>query len=147
MDGLPDAFDQASLQSTVAKFHRALQDMGITAAAPTPGSGIVVSGPDDVKIESALNKAPGDPGQARLVLIILPSAYTLLYNRVKHIGDVKVGVHTVCVVGPKFAKAQSLYFANVALKLNLKLGGINHLVDIHDSELSMKTKRWSLVWT
>ena len=129
MGGLPDAFDQASLRSTVAKFHGALQEMGITAAAPTPGSRIMVSGPDDVKIESALKKAPGDPRQARLVLIILPSAHTLLYNQVKHIGDVKVGVHTVCVVGSKFAKAQSQYFANVALKFNLKLGGINQLVD------------------
>ncbi len=49
MGGLPDAFDQASLRSTVAKFHGALQEMGITAAAPTPGSRIVVSGPDDRK--------------------------------------------------------------------------------------------------
>lgn len=129
MGGLPDAFDQASLHSTVAQFHRALQDMGITATAPTPGSRVVVSGPDDTKIETALKNVPGDPRQARLVLIILPTAHTLLYNRVKHAGDVKVGVHTVCVVGSKFAKAQPQYFANVALKFNLKLGGINQLVD------------------
>ncbi|KAL9591578.1 MAG: hypothetical protein Q9179_007584, partial [Wetmoreana sp. 5 TL-2023] len=129
MGGLPDAFDQASLQSTVAQFHKALQDMGITAAAPTPGSRIVVNTPDNTRIETALKNVAGDPRQTRLVLIIITTVNTLLYNRVKHIGDVKVGVHTVCVVGSKFAKSQPQYFANVALKFNLKLGGINQLVD------------------
>lgn len=131
MGGLPDAFDQASLQATVAQFHRALQDMGITAAAPTQGSRIMVTGPDDTRIEATLKKVSGDPRQAKLVLIILPIAHTLLYNRIKHVGDVKIGVHTVCVVGSKLAKAQgqAQYFANVALKFNLKLGGINQLVD------------------
>lgn len=129
MAGLPDAFDQGSLQYTVAQFHKALQDMGITATAPKPGSRILIKDLDDPRIETALKNAPGDPGQTRLVLIILPIAHTLLYNRVKHLGDVKVGVHTICVVGSKFAKAQAQYFANVALKFNLKLGGINQLVD------------------
>ena len=129
MGGFPDAFDQAGLQSTVAQFHKALQDMGITAAAPTPGSRIVVNTPDDMRIDTALKNVAGDPRQTRLVLIIIPVANTPLYNRIKHIGDVKVGVHTVCVVGSKFAKSSPQYFANVALKFNLKLGGINQLVD------------------
>ena len=129
MGGLPDAFDQASLKSTVIQFHKALQDMGITAAAPTPGSRIIVNTPDDIRIETALKNVAPDPRQTRLVLIIIPTVNTLLYNRVKHIGDVKVGVHTVCVVGSKFAKSQPQYFATVALKFNLKLGGVNQLVD------------------
>ena len=129
MNSVQDAFDQASSKSTVANFHRALQDMGITAAAPKPGSRIVINGPDDARIETALKNAPGDPRLARLVLVILPFANTPLYNHIKHAGDVKVGVHTVCVVGSKFVKEQSQYFANVALKFNLKLGGINQLVD------------------
>ena len=105
MGGLPDVFDQASLHSTMAQFYRALQDMGVTAAALTQGSRIIVSSPDDARIKTALKNIPGDPRQARLILIILLTVYTLLYNRVKHAGDVKVGVHTICVVGSKFAKA------------------------------------------
>lgn len=129
MGGLPDVFDQASLYSTVTQFYRALQDIGVTAAAPTKGSRIIVSGPDDTRIKTALKNIPGDQRQARLILIILLTVYTLLYNRVKHAGDIKVGVHIICVIGFKFAKAQSQYFANVALKFNLKLGGINQLVN------------------
>lgn len=55
-----------------------------------------------------------------------------MYSRVKHAGDVKVGIHTVCVVGSKFAQfdnKQVQKFANVALKFNLKLGGINQLAE------------------
>lgn len=106
---LPDAFDQASLQSTVTQFHRTPQYKGITAAAPTQGSRIVVSGPDDTRIKIALKNVPGDSRQVRLLLIILPTAHTFLCIRVKHVGDAKVGVHTVCVVVSKFAKAQPQY--------------------------------------
>lgn len=95
MGGLPDVFDQASLYSTVTQFYRALQDIGVTAAAPTKGSRIIVSGPDDTRIKTALKNIPGDQRQARLILIILLTVYTLLYNRVKHAGDIKVGVHII----------------------------------------------------
>lgn len=53
-------------------------------------------------------------------------------NLVKCASNVKVGVHTVCVIGSKFAKAdrqQLQKFTNVGLKFNLKLGGINQLAN------------------
>lgn len=119
----------ADPESAVAKFHKALQDMGISAHAPKAGSAIEISGPDDIQIEAELKRITSGQSPASLVLIILQDVDTGLYNRVKHAGDVKVGVHTVCVVGTKFAKQQPQYFANVALKFNLKLGGINQLLD------------------
>lgn len=36
------------------------------------------------------------------------------------------GIHTVCVVRDKISGAKMTYLVNVAHKLNLKLGGINH---------------------
>lgn len=89
----------ADPESTVANFHKALQGMGITAHAPTAGSIIEISGPDDGGIEVALRKITSGLSAARLVLVILQKANTHLYNRVKHVGDVKVGVPIVCVVG------------------------------------------------
>ena len=129
MAGFPDAFNPPSLQSTMAQFHNALKDIGITADEAPQGSRIAVNTPDDPQIETSLKNAPGNPRQIRFVLVIIPTVHTVLYNRIKHIGDVKLGLHTVCVVGSKFAKSQPQYFANVALKVNLKLGGINQLVD------------------
>ncbi|WAO97167.1 Hypothetical protein NCS54_01488100 [Fusarium falciforme] len=65
-----------------------------------------------------------------LLFIILPNTIPL-YNRIKHCGDVKYGIQTICAVGHQIAKerGQDQYFANVALKFNLKLGGNNQLLD------------------
>jgi eukaryotic translation initiation factor 2C len=65
------------------------------------------------------------------VLVLLDSNDSAIYAAIKRIGDVDLGVHTVCMLlekatnGPK----QAQYFANVALKVNAKLGGINHVLD------------------
>ena len=124
-----DAFTEDSLQHTVAEFHKALKKVGINAEEPKPGSSIEVNGPDDEQIEKALKQNSGDSKQERLVLVILPFKDTPMYNWIKYLGDVVLGVHTVCVVGSKLAKKQQQYFANVALKFNLKLGGINQRIE------------------
>lgn len=51
------------------------------------------------------------------------------YNAVKFLGDVRYGVHTSCILENKFKRKgdwDKAYFDNVALKINLKLGGANH---------------------
>lgn len=104
--------------------------MGIIVEPPFAGSTIRVDSPDDIKIETELRKiASSVKNPARFVLVILPEVESRMYNRVKHAGDVKVGVHTVCVAGSKFAHdgQQVQRFANIGLKFNLKLGGINQL--------------------
>ena len=66
------------------------------------------------------------------LLIILPSNANELYRSIKTIADVRLGIHTVCVIGDKNDKKKFYgdytvqYNANVVLKINLKLGGINH---------------------
>lgn len=63
----------------------------------------------------------------QLVVLILPSRLPLeTYSQVKFLGDIRHGVHTSCVLRGHFTKANWNYFANVALKINLKLGGVNH---------------------
>lgn len=121
---------EAVLKVTLGKFHRVLQGMGIIVEPPFAGSTIRVDSPDDIKIETELRKiASSVKNPARFVLVILPEVEPRMYNRVKHAGDVKVGVHTVCVAGFKFAHdgQQVQRFANIGLKFNLKLGGINQL--------------------
>ena len=57
------------------------------------------------------------------------------YQQIKYLGDCVYGVQTICIVYNKFIKfnkfegttgPDSQYAANIALKLNLKLGGVNH---------------------
>ena len=46
--------------------------------------------------------------------------------------DVELGIHTLHMLTAKVLKderKQDQYFSNVALKLNMKLGGVNHQLD------------------
>ncbi|RYP92829.1 hypothetical protein DL770_001000 [Monosporascus sp. CRB-9-2] len=62
------------------------------------------------------------------VFVVLPRQDTPIYNAVKTLGDVEFGYPTVCVVRKNLIKngGSPQYFANVALKVNLKMGGTNH---------------------
>ena len=63
--------------------------------------------------------------------MVLHKKHTPLYNKIKLYGDVRYGIHTTCVVGSynKFFKGDPKYFANIAQKFNLKLGGTNHALE------------------
>lgn len=66
--------------------------------------------------------------QIPLVFIVLPNDDKWLYARIKYYGDTQYGIHTICSVGSKLAKeqGQGMYIGNLALKFNLKGGGVNH---------------------
>lgn len=65
--------------------------------------------------------------RVQLVVLIFPKRLALeVYNQVKFVVDIQHGIHTCCVLQNQVTKANWNYFANVALKINLKLGGINH---------------------
>ena len=124
----PPAFSSsAQLNETVFEFMNALNELGINTPRPNDPQKLELTGPDDPALETALC----DRSQPELLLIILPSKTAPLYNRIKHIGDTKAGRHTICVVGSKIAspRGRDKYFANVALKFNLKLGGRNQEID------------------
>jgi eukaryotic translation initiation factor 2C len=74
-------------------------------------------------IFAALEKA-----QIPLVFIVLPNDDKWLYARIKYYGDTRYGIHTICSIGNKLSKpqGQGMYFGNLALKFNLKGGGVNH---------------------
>ncbi|KAF9649267.1 argonaute-like protein [Thelephora ganbajun] len=70
------------------------------------------------------------PKKPSMILIVLSNGDKHVYNGIKHLLDVYLQVHNVCVQVSKFRKGHLQYFANVALKINMKMGGINHkLVD------------------
>ncbi|KAH9965910.1 argonaute-like protein [Russula dissimulans] len=67
-----------------------------------------------------------------LIVVILPFGGNDIYSAVKHFGDVSVGVVTQCMVSWKCFRARPQYFANITLKLNAKLGGINAVPEPRD---------------
>jgi eukaryotic translation initiation factor 2C len=79
-------------------------------------------------IRSALMATKQKP---TFLLVILSNGDKHIYSGLKHLCDVYLDVPNVCVQAGKIRKdrGQLQYFANVALKVNMKLGGINHSVD------------------
>jgi eukaryotic translation initiation factor 2C len=71
------------------------------------------------------------------ILVILTNRDNYIYPGLKRIGDVELGIHSVCMqldkaLGRGDPRKQDQYFSNVALKINTKLGGINHKLDAKD---------------
>jgi eukaryotic translation initiation factor 2C len=68
----------------------------------------------------------------RMILFLLSRRDDFIYPGIKTLCDTKLGVHSICMQlekALKDTKKQDQYFSNVALKVNTKLGGINHTVD------------------
>ncbi|KAJ7616353.1 argonaute-like protein [Mycena polygramma] len=64
-----------------------------------------------------------------LFVVILPEGGNDIYTMVKHWGDVMQGVATQCLKTRNCTRANVQFWANVALKINVKLGGINVIID------------------
>lgn len=80
----------------------------------------------DKKLDELFLKASSN--KVEFLFIILKEADKWLYSRIKFYGDVKHGVQTICSVGSKIQKpkGQDMYLGNLALKFNIKGGGVVH---------------------
>lgn len=129
----PAQYSEADLPNTITKFAASLNKIGLGGQhTPLKGRTIRISSHSDSELEWQIKDASE---HLHLLLIILPgrdkSDNTELYSFIKTLGDIKYGIHTICVVGQRFMKlpGQDQYFANVSLKFNLKLGGNNQMVE------------------
>lgn len=125
---------EKKLLTVMTKFWRQTNACGIVAANPPNFVGRVDLNGQEVfdagsKIENVLKRATGF--KQRLVIVILTSPSSSIYNQIKRAGDVKLGVHTICMQWSKIVKDRGTeqLFTNIAHKINLKLGGINHTLD------------------
>lgn len=66
-----------------------------------------------------------------LLIITLPDTEGATFDYIKFVGDLKVGILTHCMILEKFQKrqGQEQYVSNNAMKINLKMGGCNQLLD------------------
>ena len=133
LEGRPMVWQSAQdFHGCLDRFSAKLKDIGIRVGPYMPGLRLSVKpGDPDLKIDDALRKFANHPEKRpAMVLVVIPSGdATVVYNRIKYICDVKEGLINICVVDTKFARANDQYFANVGLKVNLKLGSCNHVLD------------------
>ncbi|KAI0028802.1 Piwi domain-containing protein, partial [Vararia minispora EC-137] len=124
-------------------------------------SGMAVPNPPVVK-GVQLPPQPQDPGRLRairctenklrecrdfdIIIVLLQRRDDYIYPAIKRCAAVELGVHTQCIQLDKAMKerGQDQYFSNVALKVNAKLGGVNHRLS-PDSMKWLTEKRTMMV--
>ncbi|KAK2802442.1 hypothetical protein FQN51_004505 [Onygenales sp. PD_10] len=122
---------EKDLRSHLKSFAQKLQKAGIPVTEPMNGQNMQLTGihsTDEAEVEDKIRRFATNQYAPKFILVILPYS-TSLYDRIKYLCDVKWGIHSVCVIASKFMRQDEKYSSNVALKFNLKLGGINQTID------------------
>ena len=128
---------RGSYESAISAFSKSLKACGIETGKPLTNRIVIDDERDDYFNEKKTLDLPSMIRQMHerfkagpnILLVVLPGKNIVLYNKIKKLCDQMEGIHTVCVVESKFQKGDPTYFANVALKFNLKLGGTNHTLE------------------
>ncbi|KAJ7908290.1 argonaute-like protein [Mycena leptocephala] len=123
-------FNEGAANDMINGLCASCKDVGITLL-PTPfifwenGQGRIA---DQLKAAGATCAKQKGKGP-NLIVVILPEGGNDIYTSVKHFGDITMGVATQCLKSSKCFRAKPQYYANVCLKINVKLGGINTIPD------------------
>ncbi|GBE85375.1 Piwi-domain-containing protein [Sparassis crispa] len=82
------------------------------------------------QIRKAITQNLDRNNKPSFVLVLLSKIDSYIYPGIKKLCDTVLGIHTVHMQLKKArGNNQDQYFSNVALKVNAKLGGTNHLLD------------------
>ncbi|CAI7659783.1 unnamed protein product [Penicillium viridicatum] len=111
-------------------FYRKLRDHGLSLPAPSKPYLNVFIGGDDRENRDALKEAIKKVSKESFpfLVVLLPSTEGKIFDFIKYAGDLKTGVLTHCMLAEKFAGASEQYLSNNAMKVNLKMGGSNQLL-------------------
>ena len=77
--------------------------------------------------------------QLQLILVVVPPKNNKeMYAEMKRVGDNLLGIPTQCVKLKQVEDAKPQVCANLSLKINAKLGGVNHVIDPQVKSLVFK---------
>jgi eukaryotic translation initiation factor 2C len=128
-----------SIMQHLTAFRATLETYGLSPGPVQPPAEINISfndlqNKDVAKIQHEISDALRKKFKAKpnFLFVLLPSDNAVLYDCIKFVCDCQLGVPNICNIGAKFSKekGQMQYFANVAMKFNQKLGGVNHTVEL-----------------
>ena len=80
-------------------------------------------------MEPLFSKFAVDFPELQLIMAVLPERSKHLYPEIKRVGDNVLGIATQCVQSKHVQLAKPQVCSNISLKINAKLGGINHVID------------------
>ncbi|GAA5827352.1 hypothetical protein JCM3770_003070 [Rhodotorula araucariae] len=100
-----------------------LRQLGVVVGPQPPAIHYVDVPPSQAIAFIRSRVKPSEPPQLLVCFLMQkPSPY---YGQIKLLGDVQTGVATQCLNILKARKKDRMYYSNVALKVNVKLGGSN----------------------
>lgn len=122
------------LLQLMQNFRQSASDVGISIVeAPTILGANLNPNQQGREIHSFLSNKlqPAVDRKLNFVLVILSTGAKDVYASIRRICDVELGITATCVQSQKIRKerGQQQYLANVCLKINAKLGGVNYSLD------------------
>ena len=92
-----------------------------------------VDSPDKIEtyLEDLKQSFERTGAKLELIVIVFPFKAGLVYDKIKQLGDNQLNLTTQCCLKPNLYKKGDLnkqVIANICLKINSKLGGINHVL-------------------
>ncbi|KAE8382191.1 ribonuclease H-like domain-containing protein [Aspergillus bertholletiae] len=112
----------------LGKFTDKLNEIGVIAQPAFRGEAISINKNNyESEITAAVARLMSK--KPSLILSVLPFSDADYYNCIKRACDLTHGVRNINVLAEKFRKVDPQYFANVGLKVNLKLGGANQVLE------------------
>jgi len=120
-------FNETHVQSMVQGLRQATKDTGMGGFEAEP---LVRWESGQSSVDASLKAMGGEVRQKTgslptIVFAVLPEGATDIYQAIKHFGDCTTGVPTQCLKSLKCHNAKQQYWANICLKINVKLGGVN----------------------
>lgn len=115
------------IQSKFGELITLCRQMGMTVPTGMDWATNLVQVPSDGPsiFADLANKAKNEG--VYLLFIVLPDAAARRYEGLKFILDCKVGIQSICLLYSKLIKNNmTSYLPNIALKVNMKVGGVNH---------------------
>lgn len=108
-------FEKSRYDGNRAKFETHLGSKGITVHKSSNHDDLVIKDSRDYsKLDQWLKSCLQPEFQVKFLIVLLPDGAPEFYNQIKKYGDLKYGIHTVCI--QKYKKFGSLpYDDNVAL--------------------------------
>lgn len=135
-----------AIQRFVREFCQTSVDMGMNTLNRNPP---VMNADPQGNIERVLKEAyirAGNTAKSapQLIVCLLPNAGGQLYGEIKRITDTIIGIPSQCMQSKHIANPKKQYCANLCLKVNVKLGGMNH--SLQSGEIPFISERPTIIF-
>ncbi len=140
------AIGDHQLQEFIRSMQSGLANVGMTVPAQLPAylKGNPQGDLKQIITELLAKTASAFKRKADLLLILIHSSQEKLYRALKNICDVRLGVSSqVMQVEKALGRGQPQYIANIALKVNAKMGGLNSRIS--EPLFQDQKRRWMMM--